>query len=86
MSQTIKIAESELAEINMLQKKFQEIVIVLGNLQVEKMELEEKEKKLKEEWASLKKLDASVLDRIIKTYGEGKLNMSDGTFTQTPKQ
>ena len=81
MSQPIKVAESEIAEINMLQKKFQEIIIMLGNLQVEKMELEEKERKLKEEWASLKKLDANVLDRIIKTYGEGSLNMDDGTFT-----
>lgn len=88
MSEPVKIAESELAEINMLQKKFQEMVFKMGNLQVEKMELDsqvaafiEKEKQLKEEWISLKKLDEGVLDRIVKTYGEGNLNMADGTFT-----
>ena len=88
MSQPVKIAESELAEINMLQKKFQEMIFKMGNLQVEKMELDtlvaafiEKEKRLKEEWISLKKLDEGVLDRIVKTYGEGNLNMGDGTFT-----
>lgn len=84
----IKLEENELAEIKMLQSKFQESVYKLGSLQVEKMELDrlvtefiEKEKKLKEEWGTLQKLEQSLLDKIVKTYGEGSLNMSDGTFT-----
>lgn len=74
----------------MLQSKFQESIYRLGNLQVEKMELDrrvneyvEREKKLKDEWASLQTLEQSLLDKIVKTYGEGNLNMSDGTFTPT---
>lgn len=88
MSQPIKITESELAEIRMLQSKFQESIFKLGNLQVEKMQLDaavtdfvEKEKRLKEEWTSLQKLEQGLLDKIIKSYGEGNLNMNDGTFT-----
>ncbi len=88
MSQPIKITDGELAEIKMLQSKFQESIVKLGTLGVEKMELDrlvtefiEKEKKLKEEWTSLQKLEQSLLDKIIKTYGEGNLNMTDGTFT-----
>jgi len=83
----IKIDEASLSEIKMLQGKFQEITIKLGNLQVEKMELDqmvsnfvEKEKRLKEEWQSLKKLDQSLHDRIVDTYGEGGINMADGMF------
>lgn len=90
MSQPIKITESELAEIRMLQGKFQETVFKLGNLQVEKMQLDaavtafvEKETKLKDEWSSLQKLEQSLLDKVIATYGEGHLNMNDGTFTPT---
>jgi hypothetical protein len=90
MSQPIKITESEFAEIKMLQSKFQESIFKLGNLQIEKMELDrlvtgfvEKEKKLKEEWASLQQLERSLLDRMVKTYGEGNLNMNDGTFAPT---
>lgn len=86
--QPIKITESELAEIRMLQGKFQETIFKLGNLQVEKMQLDaavtefvEKEKRLKEDWSSLQKLEQGLLDKIIKTYGEGNLNMNDGTFT-----
>ena len=87
---TIKIKEEEFSEIKMLQTKFQESVYKLGSLQIEKMELDrmvtnfiEKEKKLKEEWISLQKLEEGLLDKIIKTYGEGHLNMGDGTFTPT---
>jgi len=84
----IKITESELAEIRMLQSKFQEGIFKLGNLQVEKMELDrmvgefvDKEKTLKEEWISLQKLEQGILDTIVKVYGVGNLNMTDGTFT-----
>jgi len=87
MSQPIKITEGELAEIRMLQAKFQDSIIKLGTLGVEKMDLDrlvtefvEKEKRLKEEWTSLQKLEQGLLDKIIKTYGEGNLNMADGTF------
>lgn len=87
MNEPIKIKESELAEIKMLQTKFQEIIFSLGNLKVEQMELDrlvnefvEKEKRLKEEWGSLQKMEQSLLDKIVKTYGTGNLNMSDGTL------
>jgi len=72
----------------MLQTKFQESIFKLGNLQIEKMELDrlvnefvDKEKKLKEEWISLQNLEKTLLDKIVKTYGVGNLNMADGTFT-----
>ena len=88
MSQPIKITEQEFSEIKLLQGKFQELIFKLGTLQVEKMELDravtafvDKETKLKEEWASLQKLEDGLLDKVIQKYGEGNLNMSDGTFT-----
>lgn len=93
MSQPTKITEAEFSEIKMLQGKFQEMIYKMGNLQVEKMELDrlvtefvEKEKRLKEEWQSLQKLEQGLLDKIIKTYGEGNLNMADGTFTPAAPQ
>lgn len=90
METKIKLPDNEIAEIKMLQTKFQECIYKLGNLQVEKMELDklvsefiDNEKKLKEEWGSLQKMEKSLLDKIVQTYGEGSLNMSDGTFVPT---
>lgn len=89
MSEPQKIDDNSLSEIRMFQSKYQESIIKLGNLQVEKMELDrlvsefvEKEKILKEEWASLQKLERGLLDKIVQTYGEGNLSMTDGTFVK----
>lgn len=87
MKNIIKIKEDTMAEIKMLQSKFQESVYKMGNLYVEKIGLDaavesfvEREKSLREEWSSLQKLERDLLDKIVATYGEGNLNMQDGTF------
>jgi regulator of replication initiation timing len=87
MSQPIKITDAEFSEIRKLQEKFHEMVIKMGSLQFEKMELDqtisdfvEREKKLREEWLTLKKQDEGLRDKIVTTYGEGSLNMENGTF------
>lgn len=87
MSEPIKIDENIIAEIRMLQSKFQESIYQMGNLHVEKMELDRlvgefvnKEKRINEEWTSLQKLEKTLMDKIVQKYGEGNLNMTDGTF------
>jgi len=88
MNQPVKITDAELAEIKMLQTKFQDTLGKFGLLGVEKMNFDravaehiEKEKKTKEEWVTLQKMEQDLLDKIVKTYGTGNLNMADGTFT-----
>ena len=90
MSEVTKISEAELAEIKMLQGKFQDMVIKFGNLGIEKMELDRmvsefvaKEKTLKEEWVNIQKLEKDLMDKVVQKYGEGNLNMTDGTFSPT---
>jgi hypothetical protein len=90
MSQSIKISEAELSEVKLLQNKFQETVYKFGTLHIEKMELDkliadfvQKEKSSNEEWANLQRMEKDLLDKIVQKYGEGNLNMQDGTFTPT---
>lgn len=87
---TTKIAESDLAEIKMLQGKFQGMILQFGNLGIEKLELDRmvndfinREKSLKEDWGNLQRLERDLMDRMVKNYGEGNLNVADGTFTTT---
>lgn len=91
MNEVIKISENEMAEIKMLQSKFQNMIVKFGELQIEKMELDKmvsdfvnKEKTLKEDWTNLQKLESELMDKILKKYGEGNLNMNDGTFIPSP--
>ena len=88
--QPIKITDAEFSEINLLQGKFQEITIKLGQHQIEKMELDqmvndfvEKEKRLKESWISMKKLDEELRDKIVDKYGVGGIDMGTKTFIPT---
>jgi regulator of replication initiation timing len=87
---TTKISEAEFAEIKMLQGKFQEMILKFGNLQIEKMELDrmvgefvENEKTLKSEWTNIQKLEETLMDKIVQKYGNGNLNMVDGSFSPT---
>jgi len=87
MSNQIKFSEQELAEIRMLQSKFQEKIFEFGRFRVERMgllkmvkELEDREAKAEEEFGQLQKMEESLLERLTQKYGEGQLNLQDGTF------
>ena len=92
MTQTIKFSESEMAEIKVLQTKFQEMIVKFGEHYFEKIELDrlvaqfvEKEKSLKDALTALQNQEKELLDKIVKKYGEGHLSLTDGTFTPSPK-
>lgn len=87
METSIKLSDEELTSIKSLQSKFQETIFRMGESQIERMELDrlvanfiEKEKSLKENWMTLQSQEKDLIDNIIKKYGEGQLNMADGTF------
>lgn len=88
MSDPIKISEDEWAEIKLLQNKLSQKIFEFGNLGIEKIELDrmvqsfvEKDKKLREEWDGLQRLEGQFVDKLVKKYGEGDLDIKAGTFT-----
>ena len=87
MSEPIKMSDGELAEIKLLQEKFQHKTFDMGLLYLEKMQVDEiiknltdKEQSLQGDWESLKKLENELIDKLIKKYGEGALDLKRGTF------
>lgn len=92
MNNSIKISNDELAEIKMLQNKISKKIFEFGNLSVEKIEIDrmvqsfvERDKKLREEWISLQKLEQEFVDKLIKKYGEGDLDIQEGTYSPSSK-
>ena len=88
-----KLKDVEIAEIKELQSAFQVIRLKLGDLQIEKMALDNavssyvaKDKELKTEWESLQSKERLLIDKILEVYGEGNLSLSDGTFISSPKK
>lgn len=87
-NQPVKFTENELNNIKSLGAKFQETVFNLGQLYIERLNLEnafkelaDKEKHLQEEYLNLQKEEQNILNNITAKYGNGVLNIKDGTFT-----
>jgi ribosomal 50S subunit-associated protein YjgA (DUF615 family) len=88
MSNPIKISNDELAEVKMLQNKISQKIFEFGNHGIEKVDLDrrvqdyvERDKKLREEWEGLRRLEQEFVNKLIKKYGEGDLDLKEGTFS-----
>jgi SMC interacting uncharacterized protein involved in chromosome segregation len=88
MPNPIKMSESDLTEIRTFQEKLQTKMLDFGKLYLEKMQIDqaikavaEKEQAIQDEWNALQLSEKELIEKLLKTYGEGQLNLSEGTFT-----
>jgi len=87
MKENIKITEEEQNTIRDLQIKFQKKLGEFGTLYVEKMGIDaaikavtDKEITVQNEWKELQKQENSLIESILKKYGEGSLDLKEGVF------
>jgi hypothetical protein len=92
MSDVINLTEEELTELNDLKENIQKNIFELGELYLEKMEIDglyknlsEKESSLRENVETFKVRESSLINKILEKYGEGSLNPLNGTFIPTKK-
>jgi hypothetical protein len=88
MPETLKFTDDEVNEIRFLQNKFQEKLIKFGQIQLETIELEDRlsllkneQSRLRTEYISLQRTEQDLMDKLTNKYGEGSLNLKEGTFT-----
>ena len=88
MSDPIKLQESELEELKKIQSAYQDKTFEFGQLYIEKLNQEEREvrlktaeNKIKKELTDIQKLEQDWVDAITTKYGNGNLNIKNGTFT-----
>jgi hypothetical protein len=88
MPDTLKFTDDEVNEIRFLQNKFQEKLIKFGQIQLETIELEDRlsllkneQNRLRTEYVSLQRTEQDLMDKLTNKYGEGSLNLKEGTFT-----
>lgn len=88
MPDTLKFTDDEVNEIRFLQNKFQEKLIKFGQIQLETIELEDRlsllkneQSRLRTEYISLQRTEQDLMDKLTNKYGEGSLNLKEGTFT-----
>ena len=84
----IKFSNEEIQEIKNIQQKYNEKMMMFSQLYIDKIAIEEDianlqkiEKQTKEEYILLQKSEVDLLTKLTSKYGEGNLNLKDGTFT-----
>lgn len=92
MNEPTKMTDIELSEVKMIQEKFQQKVFQLGQLSLQKKQLEtstktlnDQENKAWEEWVALQKMETELIDKLLRKYGEGQLDLAAGTFISEKK-
>ena len=82
-----KIEQQELEKLQNISKKYKELVVLFGQIQVQRIlltqqleKLDEEESKLKAEYGSNQLLERETVTELNKKYGEGQLNLQSGEF------
>lgn len=85
---TRKLDKEHLESIQKLQKKFAELVSIVGNISIEKQfakqrveQLETQESEALRRFESLRGEEQELLQKLKERYGDGEINVTDGTFT-----
>ena len=88
-SNIIKFTKEELDEIKSVRNIFSEISLRFGNLEVERLQVEQRERVIDEtkvlienDYNKLLVRERELLDNLNKKYGAGNLDLEKGEFTQ----
>jgi hypothetical protein len=86
---TRKLDKEHLEQIQTLQQGYAENANVLGNIAIERYALQQRltqieteEQNKLQEIESLKQQESDLIIKLRERYGEGEINIQDGTFTE----
>ena len=92
MSDIVKFTEEEIQSIAKLQSDYQQSIYTLGQLDLEKTDLQlqldeitKKRTEIYDNWKKLQQQEVNILNSLSKKYGDGSLNLKDGTFRRISK-
>jgi predicted nuclease with TOPRIM domain len=93
MNDIVKFTDTEMQSIAKLQSDYQQSIYTLGQLELEKTDLEQQLQDLKnkrteifDNWKKLQQEESDILNSLSQKYGDGSLNLKDGTFKPIVKQ
>jgi cell division protein FtsB len=86
---TRKLDKEHLEQIQTLQQGYAENSNILGNIAIERYALQQRlaqieteEQSKLQEIESLKQQESDLIIKLRERYGEGEINIQDGTFTE----
>ncbi len=76
-----KIKDEQLAKINELKGRYNELTFLIGQNKINQTNLKAEEEEMFEELVKLGAEEQNVLSEIQKEYGDGNLDTATGEFT-----
>lgn len=81
--ETKKLQQQELQQIEQLRQKNQAILIEFGQIELIKIDLEDRTKAAKQYLAELREEEQTLAQYLQSTYGEGTVDLDKGEFIPT---
>lgn len=85
---TRKLDKEHLDELQSLREQFNKICGILGSISIEQYAIERQLENLKTEherymqqYIELQQTEQQLVDKLREHYGEGQINLAEGTFT-----
>ena len=82
MEQVIKLTEQEIQQLTQLQSQQDEFTIKFGQLEYQLQILELQKENLIEQLEQYKNLEVQVANQLNEKYGDGVINLQEGTFSK----
>jgi TolA-binding protein len=82
MENVTKLTESEILQIKELQEQQDSLITSFGQLEYQIQLLEIQKKKLIEDLEKLRKKEKDIAQELTQKYGNGTINIEEGTFTK----
>lgn len=80
-SDVIKFTEEEMKEIKDIRESYERLTLSLGQLYLQKRELDNSERRINTELENTENAEKVVLQKILQKYGEGTVDPDTGVFT-----
>lgn len=87
MDNTIKFSDQEMQQITNLQDGYQQNIYLLGQLQLDEInaqntldDIKKNREDIIKKWQGLQAEEQALINALAEKYGDGSLNLKDGTF------
>jgi len=78
-----KLTEEEVSKLKNFQSEFQNLVEIIGNVEIQIMDLELKKEELKQNFNQLKQQELTLAKELKEKYGEGSISLETNEFFPT---
>lgn len=80
-----KLTEQQLEQIRDIQQRYQSVAQELGNIEIQRLTLEERRTAAQEYLTETKNLEQTLAQEIEKEFGKGTINLETGEFIPVPE-